>query len=80
MNNTVKKKLFNELADWIVNEFPNNYLFGEFKTWIYKKVSKYVISKNDEKETLTLLTYSPMRQQINNILFANNFTKYLLSK
>ena len=35
--------------------------------------SQFVISKNDEKEILMLLTYIPMSQQMNNVLYA----KYL---
>ena len=73
MNKKVKKKLFNELADWIVDEEPNYPSFGECKAWIKKQYSQYVISKNDEKEILMLLTYLPMSQQMNNILYA----KYL---
>ena len=38
-----------------------------------KKNSLYIISKNDEKEILMLLTYLPMSQNMNNVLYA----KYL---
>ena len=73
MNKEVKKKLFNGLADWILDKEPNYPSFGECKLWIKKQNSQYKISKNDEKEILMLLTYLPMSQQMNNILY----TKYL---
>ena len=73
LNKEVKKKIFNELADWIIDGEPNYPSFGECKEWIKKRNSQYVISKNDEKEILMLLTYLPMSQQMNNILYA----KYL---
>ena len=73
MNKEIKNKLFNGLADWIVNNEPNYPSFGDCKLWIKKQNSQFVISKNDEKEILMLLTYLPMSQQMNNILYA----KYL---
>ena len=73
MNKEVKKELFNELIDWIIDNEPNYPSFGECKLWIRKQNSQYVISKNDEKEILMLLTYLPMSQQMNNVLYA----KYL---
>ena len=73
MNKEVKKKLYNELADWIIDKEPNYPSFGECKSWIKKKNYQYVISKNDEKDILMLLTYLPMSQQMNNALYA----KYL---
>ena len=73
LNQEVKKKLFNELADWIIDKEPNYPSFRDCKSWIKKKNSQYVISKNDEKEILMLLTYLPMSQQMNNVLYA----KYL---
>ena len=73
MNKEVKKELFNGLADWIFDKEPNFPSFVECKLWIKKKNSQYVLSKNDEKEILMLLTYLPMSQQMNNILYA----KYL---
>ena len=73
MNKEVKKKIFNGLADWILDKEPNYPSFGECKLWIKKQNSQYKISKNDEKEILMLLTYLPMSQQMNNILY----TKYL---
>ena len=73
MNKEVKKKLFNGLADWILDKEPNYPSFGECKLWIKKQNSQYKISKKDEKEILMLLTYLPMSQQMNNILY----TKYL---
>ena len=73
MNKEVKKELFSGLADWIIDNEPNYPSFGQCKLWIKKQDSQYVISKNDEKEILMLLTYLPMSQQMNNILY----TKYL---
>ena len=73
MKKEVKKELFNELADWILDKEPNYPSFGECKLWIKKKNSQYIISKNDEKEILMMLTYLPMSQQMNNVLYA----KYL---
>ena len=73
MNKEVKKELFNRLADWIIENEPNYPSFGDCKLWIKKQNSQYVISKNDEKEILMMLTYLPMSQQMNNILYA----KYL---
>ena len=73
MNKEVKKKLFNGLADWILDKEPNYPSFLERKLWIKKQNSQYIISKNDEKEILMLLTYLPMSQQMNNVLYA----KYL---
>ena len=79
MNKEVKKKLFNELADWIVEKEPNYPSFGECKLWIKKKNSKYVITKNDEKEILVMLTYLPMSQQMNNVLYAK-YLEQILTK
>ena len=73
MNIEVKKELFNGLADWIIEKEPNYPSFEECKLWIKKQNTKYVISKNDEKEILMLLTYLPMSQKMNNVLYA----KYL---
>ena len=73
MNKEVKKELFNRLVDWIIDTEPNYPSFGECKLWIKKQNFQYVISKNDEKEILMLLTYLPMSQQMNNVLYA----KYL---
>ena len=73
LDKEVKKKLFNGLVDWIIDKEPNYPSFGECKLWIKKKNSKYVISKKDEKEILMLLTFLPMNQQMNNVLYA----KYL---
>ena len=73
LNKEVKKKLFNGLADWIIDKEPNYPSFVECKLWIRKQNSRYMISKNDEKEILMLLTYLPMSQQMNNVLYA----KYL---
>tara|TARA_B100000886_G_scaffold267062_1_gene191341 strand:- start:528 stop:794 length:267 start_codon:yes stop_codon:yes gene_type:complete len=73
LNKEVKKELFNRLADWINDKEPNYPSFGECKSWIKKQNCQYLISKNDEKEILMLLTYIPMSQQMNNVLYA----KYL---
>ena len=73
MNRKGKKELFNALADWIIDKEPNYPSFGECKLWIKRQNFQYVISKNDEKEILMLLTYLPMSEQINNVLY----TKYL---
>ena len=73
LNKEVKKELFSRLADWILDKEPNYPSFGECKLWIKKQNCQYVISKNDEKEILMFLTYLPMSQQMNNILYA----KYL---
>ena len=73
MNKEVKKELFTRLADWITDKEPNYPSFGECKLWVKQQNFQYVISKNDEKEILMLLTYIPMSQQMNNVLYA----KYL---
>ena len=73
LNKEIKDKLFNRLADWIIDKEPNYPSFAECKLWIKKQNSKYMISKNDEKEILMLLTYLPLSQQMNNALYA----KYL---
>ena len=73
MNKEFRKELFNGLVDWIIDKEPNYPSFAECKLWIKKQNLKYVISKNDEKEILMLLTYLPMSQQMNNVLYA----KYL---
>ena len=73
LNKEVKEKLFNGLADWIIDKEPNYPSFGESKLWIKRHNPQYVFSKKDEKEILMLLTYLPMSQQMNNLLYA----KYL---
>ena len=73
LNKDVKEKLFNGLADWIIDKEPNYPSFAECKLWIRKRNSQYIITKNDEKEILMYLTYLPMSQQMNNVLYA----KYL---
>ena len=73
LDKELKKKLFNGLADWIIDKEPNYPSFVQCKLWIKKQNSKYIISKNDEKEILMLLTYLPLSQQMNNVLYA----KYL---
>ena len=73
LNKVVKEKLFNGLADWIIDKEPNYPSFAECKLWIKKQNSQYVISKNDEKEILMLLTFLPLSQQMKNVLYG----KYL---
>ena len=73
MTKEVKKELFIGLADWIIDKEPNYPSFVECKLWIKKKNSLYVISKNDEKEILMMLTYLPMSQKMNRVLYS----KYL---
>ena len=79
LNKEVKKELFSGLADWIIDNEPNYPSFGQCKLWIKKQDSQYVISKNDEKEILMLLTYLPMSQQMNNILYSK-YLEQILSK
>ena len=73
LNKEVKKNILNGLADWIIDKEPNYPSFAECKLWIKKQNSQYIISKNDEKDILMLLTYLPMSLQMNNVLYA----KYL---
>tara|TARA_B100000900_G_C20472568_1_gene672031 strand:- start:357 stop:596 length:240 start_codon:yes stop_codon:yes gene_type:complete len=73
LNKEEKNKLFNALADWIIDNEPYYPSFSECKFWIKKQNSRYILSKNDENEILMFLTYLPMSQQMNNVLFA----KYL---
>ena len=73
MKKKLKKELFSNLADWIIDNEPIYPSFSECKLWIKKQNSQYMITKNDEKEILMLLTYLPMSQQMNNNLYA----KYL---
>ena len=77
MNKEVKKKLFNGLADWIIDKEPYYPSFSECKLWIRKQNYRYVISKKDEKEILILLTYLPMSQQMNNALYARYLDQIL---
>ena len=79
MNKEVKKELFNQLADWIIDKEPNYPSFQECKLWIMRQNSQYMISKNDEKEILMLLTYLPMSQQMNNVLYAKYLDQILNS-
>ena len=73
------KEIFNELVYWIVEKDPNYPTFGECKLWIKRQDPRYVISKNDEKEILMLLTYLPMSQRMNNVLYAK-YLDQILSK
>ena len=79
LNKEVKKELFNGLADWIIDKEPNYPSFCECKLWIKKQNSKYVISKNDEKEILMFLTYLPMSQKMNSVLYAK-YLEQILTK
>ena len=73
MKKEVKKELFKGLADWVLDKVPNYASFGEYKSLIKKQNSQYLISKNDEKEILMLLTYLPISERMKNFLYA----KYL---
>ena len=73
MSKNLKKELFSGLADWIIDSEPNYPSFGECKSWVKKQDSRFIITKEVEKEILMLLTYLPMSQQMNNDLHA----KYL---
>ena len=77
MNKEVRKKLFNGLTDWILDKEPYYPSFAECKLWIKKQNSQYIISKNDEKEILMLLTYLPMSQQMNNVLYSKYLNQIL---
>ena len=79
LNKEVKKKLFNGLVDWIIDKEPNYPSFVECKLWIKKHNSQYIISKKDEKDILMLLTYLPMSQQMNNVLYAK-YLEQILTK
>ena len=67
------KEILNELLDWNIDKDPDYPTSGECKFWIKRQNPRYVISKNDKKEILMLLTYLPMSQRMNNVLY----TKYL---
>ena len=73
MTNKLKKELFSGLADWIIDSEPNYPSFSDCKLWLKEKNSKFIITKEIEKEILMLLTYLPMSQKMNNDLHA----KYL---
>ena len=73
LSKNFKKELFCGLADWIIDSEPNYPSFVECKLWVKKQNSKFIITKEIEKEILMLLTYLPMSQQMNNDLHA----KYL---
>ena len=79
MSKEVKKKLFSGLADWIIDNEPNYPSFAHCKLWIKKQDFQYIIDKNDEKVILMLLTYLPMSQQMNNVLYAK-YLDQILSK
>ena len=72
------KEIFNGLADWINDKDPNYPTFGECKSWIKRQNPRYVISKNDEKEILILLTYLPTSQKTNNFLYAKYLNQILI--
>jgi len=73
------KEIFNGLADWIIDKDPNYPTFVECKLWIKRQNPRYVICKKDEKEILMLLTYLPMSQSMNNVLYAK-YLDQILSK
>ena len=80
MSRNLKKELFSGLADWIIDSEPNYPSFGECKLWVKKKDSKFIITKEVEKEILMLLTYLPMSQQMNNELHAKYLDQILNKK
>ena len=79
MSKGVKKELFSYLADWIIDSEPDYPSFADCKLWIKKHNSNYIITKEDEKEILMLLTYLPMSQQMNNDLYAK-YLEQILNK
>ena len=79
MSKGVKKELFSFLADWIIDSEPDYPSFADCKLWIKKNNSQYIITKEDEKEILMLLTYLPMSQQMNNDLYAK-YLEQILNK
>ena len=80
LSKSFKKELFNNLVDWILDNEPNYPSFAECKLWIRKQNSQYMISKNDEKEILMYLTYLPMSQQMNNVLYAKYLDQILTER
>ncbi len=80
MSKNLKKELFSGLADWIIDSEPNYPSFGECKLWVKKRDSKFIITKEVEKEILMLLTYLPMSQQMNNELHAKYLDQILNKK
>ena len=80
MSKNLKKELFSGLADWIIDSEPNYPSFGECKLWVKKRDSKFIITKEVEKENLMLLTYVPMSQQMNNELHAKYLDQILNKK
>jgi len=79
LNKKFKKEIFNGLSNWIVDNEPNYPSFAECKLWIKEQNRQYIISKEDEKEILMLLTFLPMSQQMNNVLYAK-YLDQILSK
>ncbi len=77
MNKVVKHKLLNGLADLIINKNPYFPCFREFKLWIKKQNSQYVIYISNHKEILMLETYIPMSHKIDNILCAQYLNQIL---
>ena len=80
LSKDLKKELFSGLADWIIDSEPNYPSFGECKLWVKKQNSKFIITKEVEKEILMLLTYLPMSQQMNNELYAKYLDQILNKK
>ena len=70
--------MFQEKENILMEEQENQKLRVS-KLWIKKQNSQYVISKNDEKEILMFLTYLPMSQKMNSVLYAK-YLEQILSK
>ena len=79
MSKKLKKELFSDLADWIIDSEPNYPSFADCKLWLKKQNSKFEITKEIEKEILMLLTYLPMSLQMNNALHAK-YLDHILNK
>ena len=79
MTNKLKKELFSGLADWIIDSEPNYPSFSDCKLWLKEQNSKFIITKEIEKEILMILTYLPMSQQMNNDLYAK-YLEQILNK
>ena len=79
MSKKLKKELFSDLADWIIDSEPNYPSFADCKLWLKKQNSKFEITKEIEKEILMLLTYLPLSLQMNNALHAK-YLDHILNK
>ena len=58
LNKKVKKKLFNEIVDWIKDEEPNYPSFGEYKSWIKKKSPISNFKKLSERKSNVAYLYT----------------------